>query len=130
MSGDLRRTTIEFAVLVERMTRLLLATTHGLLSGVSLIQAKNSGEYPKTGRIADGEYSFHGSGCRLELDSGEFVDFDLSVHDEGSFDGFRLRSFVTSRSEEWNDAAASEVLADLVNLGVLVEPKPGWYRLA
>ena len=130
MSADLQRTAIEFAVLVERMTRLLLATTHGLLSGVSLIQAKNSGEYPKTGRIGDGEYSFHGSGCRFELDSGELVDFDLSVHDEGSFDGFRLQSFVKSRSEEWNDAAASEVLADLVNSGVLVQPKSGWYRLA
>jgi hypothetical protein len=42
----------------------------------------------------------HGSGCRFELDSGELVDFDLSVNDEGSFDEFRLQSFVKSRSEE------------------------------
>jgi hypothetical protein len=42
----------------------------------------------------------HGSGCRFELDSGELVDFDLSVNDEGLFDEFRLQSFVKSRSEE------------------------------
>ncbi len=130
MIGNLRRSTIEFAVLVERMTQRLLATPHGVLSGVSLVQAKNSGDYPRSGRIADGDYRFHGSGCRFELDSGEFVDFDLSPDDEPSFDEFRLRSFLESRSEGWDQVATVEVLDELVNSGVLTRPKPGWYRLA
>jgi hypothetical protein len=130
MSSDLRRSIIEFAVLVERMTQRLLATTHGLLSGVSLVQAKNSGAYPRSGRIADGEYSFHGSGCRFELDSGELVDFDLSPDDQSCFDEFRLRSFLESRSEDWEQVAVAEVLNELVESRVLVRPKPGWYRLA
>jgi hypothetical protein len=130
VTGNLRRSTVEFAVLVERMTQRLLATTHGLLSGVSLVQAKNSGAYPRLGRIADGEYSFHGSGCRFELDSGEVVDFDLLPDDESCFDEYRLRSFLESRSEEWDEAATAAVLIELVESRVLTQPKPGWFRLA
>ena len=130
MNGTLRRSTIEFAVLVDRMAQRLLATTYGLLSEVSLIQAKSSGTYPRSGRIADGEYSFHGLGCRFELDSGEIVDFDLSPDDEPFFDEYRLRVFLESRSEQWDQTAAMEVLGELVDCRVLVEAKRGWYRLA
>ena len=128
--ASIRRSVIEFAVLVERMTQRLLATTHGVLSDISLVQAKNSGTYPREGRIANALYSFHGSGCRIELDSGEIVDFDLAADDSSFFDEFRLRSFMESRSEEWDPAAVAEVLKELVESRVLSQPRSGWYRLA
>ena len=68
-----------------------------------------------------GTYKFHGRGCRFELDSGEFVDFDWK--DQNTiFNPWRLRLFAESLG--FLDVGEPELLEacrSLVRNGILTE---------
>lgn len=90
------------------------------------------GDTSRTGRIEGvGVYTFHGAGCRFELDTGEEVDFDWNGDGDAIFDAWRLRNFARSRNDAGNFGAAelADAAGELVSAGVLAQVQDGWFRV-
>jgi hypothetical protein len=91
-----------------------------------------SSEARRSGRIDGlGAYKLHGIGCRIEMDSGEEVDFDWNERGRAVFDGWRLRSFARSLGlSEIDEAALVAACRELAVAGVLVEaPESGRFEV-
>lgn len=97
-----------------------------------MVAADSSGSRSRSGRLDGmGSFQLHGVGCRLELDSGEEIDFDWNAEGAATFDGWRLRTFArslghTSVTEQQLVDAAREFAA----AGTLVEDPQGWFRVS
>jgi hypothetical protein len=90
-----------------------------------------SGEAVRSGRVEGlGTFKLHGIGCRVDMDSGEVLDFDWNQNGIAVFDDWRLREFARSvGSEEAQKGALVAACTDLAAAGLLVETEPGWFAI-
>lgn len=96
-------------------------------SATTPLMGRNAaGEGSRVGRIEGlGAYQFHGVGCRVEMDSGEEVNFDWDEAGDPVFDAWRLRGYAESLGVV--DIAEPDFVVacrHLVGQGIL-EERPG-----
>lgn len=83
------------------------------------------------GHIAGlGAYRIHGYGCRFDLDTGEQVDYDWTVHGEPTFDAWRLWQYARSRGVELDQPELLEACRALAEAGLVVEHEWGFFTAA
>ena len=88
---------------------------------------RGGGVAVREGRLEGlGTFHLHGSGCLVELMSGEIIDFDWNADGNEIFDGWRLRRYALSRGEDFREADL--VTAARADDGI-VETEPGWFTL-
>lgn len=82
----------------------------------------------RSGRLEGlGDFTLHGQGCRVDLDSGAVVDFDWDQDLRQVFDGWRLQQFAKSIG------APCVAIGDLVDAARrdvrLCETRSGWFAV-
>ncbi|WP_316776981.1 FG-GAP and VCBS repeat-containing protein [Streptomyces sasae] len=99
----------------------------------TVLAGGRSGELARAGRTSEGvSYTVHGRGCRMTGPDGAEVDTDLLPDGCEAFDLWRLEAFARSRGSVSEPIGADLLISarELVNRGVLHEPRDGWFCLA
>ena len=96
-----------------------------------LVARSHAGERKRSGRIEGlGTYQLHGVGCRLELDTGEEVDFDWDRDGNAIFTPWRLRTFAESLGiMDVEEGELAKACRDFVRDGLLEEAEGQSFRI-
>jgi hypothetical protein len=75
-----------------------------------------------------GDFELHGQGCRVDLLSGEVIDFDWDQSGREVFDGWRLQRF--ARSLDVSGLPESALVEAARRDARFEEVRPGWFAIA